>query len=1232
MRDKKSWFLIPLFAILLFALSSAVYALEPCCGITSIDKLTGLVTAKENASGHTFTFKVTDAALLKSLHVGQAVHANFESRQVSVKPSSPCCAIVDLPSIGPCCGITSIDKLTGLVTAKENASSYTFTFKVTDAALLKSLHVGQAVHANFESRQVSLKPTEPCCGIVDLPSREGMAQPTAPAAGNTNAGSAAAAKPELGVHDYEVDGVEVALLSAVRSSGDTITLRWQYRNKTDQPKEIGKSFQGMGSSEAFSLVWAAYMLDVSTKKRYGVLEDSSGHPVAASHGGGKVVVLEPKGTTSVWAKFAAPPAAVQHIAVFVPGVVEPFEDVPLGEIGRQLQEEPKGQVQERAVPGVASGLSGAPLAVLPDAALHPAPCTRAVTGLGPSLDAANELMAIPWCGLASDFKRSGEQPIPPAMLANNHGGGDLHWDFALHAENLSSHVDLAASPGFRAVSFQAFTFEAPLDRYWSFGITGEVNASATVKEKSVVGGVTLIDATYLDWSKTLPFGLRIDNFRLTASTFLELDSAHPETPRLRNAVIQPQFRVVGEGIIPFSLTVQPTVEVSAGKIVLRGRITNLSVGLKHEFDARMTSDIILTIFPVTYDVDNPFSRGDISLQKMLVEMKGSLAVSLDKVGRQAIPFALSFPVTMPASDTLNQVFQVLQPPLPRSWGEENPRGVTRALSTDVDFSTPARDIEAAIVSHIPFGAVLSIDHNPKAEPLTAAPSYSYGLKADSAIFTGHYLTAEVFRYAATNDPAALDRVKQLVGGFKLLFGVTSDAAVVDGHRMPVRPMPGVLSRTAWPSTGQIDYSNEGSQKGSLNKQPCYYEKPEGGWEVISQQGTQHFGTYTDAQNALNALASKLQIPTPHIPGTTMLPSLPYPQLRLPAVRPLGKVWYGWGCGGDHAVSRDAYVGAMMGLGFAALLIPDPEVKQTASQLIEGVLDHLLANHWNFMLAPYDRIRTSYFGNYDMQLAFLRIGKAINPQKYGPVYDHFAPASQLTWVQMWFTSIDPMISYYKFNLSTAYIAPLFFIEDNPDLRTNYMTAYNILRRATAHHKNAYFDLVRILIETPDRRAMVANSQPDPPAPNPMAAPLKEQIKTVLAEWLQRRQRVVAQDGLPLNVVATPEFQRDLWKTNDVAVYASAGYDTSDGASIGKRYVSKFALPVWGRIGDGMDFVWQRNPFDVGVHFQDSARPACAVTPPTVGEIKICGSDPNREGPGVDYLLPYWLAVYLGVLPK
>ncbi len=127
------------------------------------------------------------------------------------------------------------------------------------------------------------------------------------------------------------------------------------------------------------------------------------------------------------------------------------------------------------------------------------------------------------------------------------------------------------------------------------------------------------------------------------------------------------------------------------------------------------------------------------------------------------------------------------------------------------------------------------------------------------------------------------------------------------------------------------------------------------------------------------------------------------------MRPVEPVWYGWGCGADHAVSRDAYVGAMMGLTYCVLLGSGSVCAAKHSQrLIESVLDHLLGiGQWNILLAPYDRIRTSYFGNIDMQLTFLRIGKTINPQKYGPVYDHFAPASEVMWVPTWFTILDPV---------------------------------------------------------------------------------------------------------------------------------------------------------------------------------------------------------------------------------
>jgi hypothetical protein len=59
----------------------------PCCGIAAIDARSGVVTGKVTATGRTFQFKVTDAKLLASLKVGQAVAADFTSGKVTVRPA-----------------------------------------------------------------------------------------------------------------------------------------------------------------------------------------------------------------------------------------------------------------------------------------------------------------------------------------------------------------------------------------------------------------------------------------------------------------------------------------------------------------------------------------------------------------------------------------------------------------------------------------------------------------------------------------------------------------------------------------------------------------------------------------------------------------------------------------------------------------------------------------------------------------------------------------------------------------------------------------------------------------------------------------------------------------------------------------------------------------------------------------------------------------------------------------
>jgi hypothetical protein len=54
------------------------------CSISSIDTSRGLITARENQSGHTFQFRPSNANLLQSLNIGQPVIIDFATKQVAL--------------------------------------------------------------------------------------------------------------------------------------------------------------------------------------------------------------------------------------------------------------------------------------------------------------------------------------------------------------------------------------------------------------------------------------------------------------------------------------------------------------------------------------------------------------------------------------------------------------------------------------------------------------------------------------------------------------------------------------------------------------------------------------------------------------------------------------------------------------------------------------------------------------------------------------------------------------------------------------------------------------------------------------------------------------------------------------------------------------------------------------------------------------------------------------------
>src|SRR5205823_8118019 len=70
--------------------------------------------------------------------------------------------------------------------------------------------------------------------------------------------------------------------------------------------------------------------------------------------------------------------------------------------------------------------------------------------------------------------------------------------------------------------------------------------------------------------------------------------------------------------------------------------------------------------------------------------------------------------------------------------------------------------------HLPYGTIL----DPVFASRDSNEVVSYSRCGDSAIWTGHYLAAEAFRYKATHSADALDNARRAVSGIRSLVDVT----------------------------------------------------------------------------------------------------------------------------------------------------------------------------------------------------------------------------------------------------------------------------------------------------------------------------------------------------------------------------------------------------------------------------------------------------------------------------
>ncbi len=219
--------------------------------------------------------------------------------------------------------------------------------------------------------------------------------------------------------------------------------------------------------------------------------------------------------------------------------------------------------------------------------------------------------------------------------------------------------------------------------------------------------------------------------------------------------------------------------------------------------------------------------------------------------------------------------------------------------------------------HMPYGTIM----NPMFSTSHGTSLTNYGDGGDSAIWTGHYLAAEAYRYTVasqtgstdplTGSPSsseAMSNLQQALTGLTNLRLVTGTGVLARFYVPQNTPFTNAYHTAATDGTGSLF-------TGTLNGQPYY--------------------------------------------------------------------WVG-------DTSRDQYSGVMFGLAVAYDLVGSGKIRSLIRREVTAHLNYLLQNNWNVVM-PNGHISATFMGRPEQQLAFLQIGRHVDPDTFGTTYTVYRAA-------------------------------------------------------------------------------------------------------------------------------------------------------------------------------------------------------------------------------------------------
>ena len=137
-----------------------------------------------------------------------------------------------------------------------------------------------------------------------------QSSPAAPAAGPSPIATA----------DGEAPGTQLQV-TKLKRSGDSVMLQFALINNSDSAYDPNNL-----QSSNYRSVDGVYLVDMTGKKKYEVVRDSTGAGVCSQN----IAAIPSKSSANYWAKFPAPPDSVQKVGVVVPHFI-PMDDVPLSQ-------------------------------------------------------------------------------------------------------------------------------------------------------------------------------------------------------------------------------------------------------------------------------------------------------------------------------------------------------------------------------------------------------------------------------------------------------------------------------------------------------------------------------------------------------------------------------------------------------------------------------------------------------------------------------------------------------------------------------------------------------------------------------------------------------------------------------------------------------------------------------------------------------------------------------------